>query len=140
MRDAKMALIIRTDLKMRKGKIAAQCTHAGVMALTDEMLDMGSEQSPEIIVKALVFHENDPLWAWMVKSYAKVTLKVETEQKLIEIYYAAKEEGLRAVLIMDEGRTQIPKGSYTAVAIGPNWNEDVDALVGPEGKYPLKLL
>lgn len=33
--STKMVLIVRTDLKMGKGKIASQCSHAAILCKTD---------------------------------------------------------------------------------------------------------
>ena len=61
----KMVLLIRTDLNMGKGKIAAQCCHATLAAYK------------EALVKSAKF-----LKQWEQEGQAKVTLKVESEQDL----------------------------------------------------------
>lgn len=36
-RNVKMVLVVRTDCKMEKGKMAAQCSHAAVLAYKQSM-------------------------------------------------------------------------------------------------------
>lgn len=43
---------------------------------------------------------------------------------------AAKKSGLPYYLVCDAGKTQIPAGSHTVLAIGPGLIEEVDALTG----------
>lgn len=54
----KLVLVIRTDLKMGKGKIAAQCAHAAVAAYK------AATKYPEF------------LYAWEKCGQAKITVKV----------------------------------------------------------------
>ena len=56
--DSKLVLLVRTDLKMGKGKVAAQCAHAAVAAY-----------------KAALRHPNI-LKAWERGGQTKITLKV----------------------------------------------------------------
>ena len=57
-------------------------------------------------------------------------MRIESNKDLIEIFRKAKKAGLAASLIHDAGKTQIPEGSATAVAIGPERDEKIDTLVG----------
>ncbi len=109
----KQAIVVRTDLGMGKGKIAAQVAHAAV--------------------SAYVFAETfDPMLAdkWMREGAKKVVLKVDSEKELLELFEKAKAKGLPRSLIRDAGLTQIPPGTITAIAIGPEKDEKVDAIVG----------
>jgi PTH2 family peptidyl-tRNA hydrolase len=63
--DFKMVLLIRTDLNMQKGKVAAQCCHATLSVYKQAM-----SKSPGI------------LSAWENSGQAKITLKVNSEQEL----------------------------------------------------------
>ena len=61
----KQAMVVRTDLKMRKGKIAAQCCHGSIGAY---------KKSPA-----------DKIRKWENEAYAKVVLKVKTLEELQEL-------------------------------------------------------
>lgn len=111
----KQAIVLRSDLKMGKGKIAAQASHASVMSYAT---------SPAKIA-------ND----WFEEGQKKIVLKVAGEKELMELHKQAKRLGLHSVLVHDAGHTQIPAGTLTAIAIGPDDEKKVDAVTGK-----LKLL
>ncbi len=102
--DLKQAIIVRSDLGMGKGKLAAQAAHAAVSA---------ADKSP---------YKRD----WVAEGQRKVVLKVTSEAQLIEVMRVATLEGLATAMIEDAGRTQIPSGTKTAVGIGPALEKDID--------------
>ena len=73
----KQVMIVRRDLKMGKGKIAAQCCHGAIGAY---------KKSPA-----------DKIRKWENEAYAKVVLKVETLEELTELKKLADEKGLSSV-------------------------------------------
>ncbi|MBU0636503.1 peptidyl-tRNA hydrolase Pth2 [Candidatus Micrarchaeota archaeon] len=99
--EFKQAIVIRTDLGMGKGKIAAQSSHASVTAV---------EKTQQ--------QELDWLLEWKNQGQAKIVLKVNSKKELLELFDAAKKK-LPTALIKDAGRTQIAPGEPTAIAIGP---------------------
>ena len=111
----KQVMIVRTDLKMRKGKIAAQCCHGAIGAY---------KKSPA-----------DKIRKWENEAYAKVVLKVQTKEELIELKKLADDNGISNYLVVDAGRTQIPTSSSTVLALGPDEDEILDKITGD-----LKLL
>eukprot|EP00834_Sanchytrium_tribonematis_P004495 NODE_224_length_12322_cov_0.795549.p12 type:complete len:151 gc:universal NODE_224_length_12322_cov_0.795549:6757-7209(+) len=111
--DMKMVLIARTDLKMTKGKIAAQCCHACL-----EAYESSCSKYPKLVN------------AWKSEGQAKVALKCESQQELMELYNTARRNGLVAEYIRDAGRTQIMAGSVTVLAIGPAPVEEIDKITG----------
>lgn len=106
--ELKQAILVRTDLKMGKGKIAAQSSHASV--------------------DAVLKSEKNKVEAWKQQGMKKVVLKVSNESQLIDLYEKARHEGLTAVLIVDAGKTQIKQGSVTAAGIGPDVSSRVDKI------------
>ncbi|MBT3814537.1 peptidyl-tRNA hydrolase [Candidatus Woesearchaeota archaeon] len=106
----KQVILVRQDLKLPKGKLAAQAAHASV----DAVLKSDSE-----LVKA-----------WRAEGMAKIVLKVKDEKELIKYFQLAKDEGLTASLITDAGRTVIAPGTKTCVGIGPDEEEKIDAVTG----------
>ncbi|RLE83167.1 MAG: peptidyl-tRNA hydrolase [Thermoprotei archaeon] len=114
----KQVIVVRTDIKMSRGKIAAQVAHAAVIA---------SE-------KARADHSE--WWReWFYGFQKKIVLEVRSENELLEIYRKAKESGLPVALVRDKGLTEIPPNTLTAVAIGPAPSEKIDKITGS-----LKLL
>ena len=111
----KQAMIVRTDLKMGKGKIAAQCCHGAIGAY---------KKSPQ-----------DKIRKWENEAYAKVVLKVKTKEELLELKKLADQNGISNYLVVDAGRTQIPTSSVTVLVLGPDEDEIIDEVTGD-----LKLL
>jgi PTH2 family peptidyl-tRNA hydrolase len=109
----KLALVVRSDLKMGKGKAAAQCSHAAVMAY-----------------QRALRHHPAILEQWEEGGQAKVVLKVETERELLELATMARNLGLITSLVCDAGRTQIAPGSKTVLGIGPGSVKIVDRVSG----------
>ena len=46
------------------------------------------------------------------------------------LYRAVHKTALPYYLVCDAGKTQIPAGSHTVLAIGPGLNDEIDALTG----------
>ncbi|KAJ2490016.1 hypothetical protein IWW37_003491 [Coemansia sp. RSA 2050] len=111
--DTKLVLIIRTDLGMSKGKIAAQCSHATLGCYKRAL-----KQAPAM------------LKAWEFTGQAKVTLKCSSEEELVDLQKKAQAAGLVAQSICDAGRTQIAAGSRTVLGIGPGPVSAVDRVSG----------
>ncbi|KAK1135947.1 Peptidyl-tRNA hydrolase protein 2, mitochondrial, variant 2 [Melipona bicolor] len=108
----KLILVVRTDLKMGKGKVAAQCAHAAVAAYK------AVENYPEV------------LHAWERSGQAKITVKVDSDSALKEIAKQAVAVGLLANTIKDAGHTQVKPGSRTVCAIGPGPAKLIDQVTG----------
>lgn len=111
--ELKMILIVRSDLKMGKGKVAAQCSHAAVSAYKQVQC-----RNPELLKQ------------WEYYGQPKVVVKVPDEGTLLELLYHAKEVGLPVSLIQDAGRTQIAPGSRTVLGVGPGPADLVDRVTG----------
>lgn len=111
--EFKMILIVRTDLKMGKGKVAAQCSHAAVSAYKQVQC-----RNPELLKQ------------WEYYGQPKVVVKVPDENSLLELLCHAKEVGLPVSLIQDAGRTQIAPGSRTVLGVGPGPADLVDRVTG----------
>jgi len=110
MSELKQVILVRDDLKMSKGKAAAQVAHASV----DAVLSAN---------KKLISN-------WRETGMKKVTLKVDSEIELLKYYNLAIEEDLVTSLITDAGKTEIAPGSKTCVAIGPGPEIKIDKITG----------
>jgi PTH2 family peptidyl-tRNA hydrolase len=109
----KQAIVIRTDLKMGKGKIAAQASHAAVSAAEE----------------ARKHHE--AWWEeWLDEGQRKVVVKVKSEDELLQLKQQAGQMHLPFALIHDRGLTQLPPDTLTCLGIGPAPNDEVDKITG----------
>ncbi|KAA8586442.1 peptidyl-tRNA hydrolase 2, mitochondrial [Etheostoma spectabile] len=111
--EFKMILVVRNDLKMGKGKVAAQCSHAAVAAY-----------------KQVQRRNAELLKQWEYCGQPKVVVKAPDEDTLIDLLGHAKEVGLPVSLIQDAGRTQIAPGSRTVLGIGPGPADLIDQVTG----------
>jgi len=109
----KMVIILRTDLKMSKGKIAAQAGHAAVSA------------AEEARKKHLEWWKR-----WIMEGQCKIAAKAQTEEELLELERKAKELELPFALISDRGLTELPSGTITCLGIGPAPSTEVDKITG----------
>ena len=106
----KQVIIVRADLKLPKGKLAAQCSHAAV--------------------EATFRSEKDKVREWRNSGSAKIVVKVADKKELYRFNQIAKDSGLTTALITDAGKTVIAPGTETCVAIGPDDEEKIDAITG----------
>ncbi|CAI0390618.1 unnamed protein product [Linum tenue] len=98
--DFKMVLVVRNDLKMGKGKIAAQCSHA-TLGLYKKLLNRGPKA----------------LNRWEMCAQPKVVLKIDTEEDMLLLQEKAKSLKIPSHITIDAGRTQIAPNSRTVMAL-----------------------
>ncbi len=107
----KQVIVFRSDLKMSKGKIAAQAGHAAVSA---------AEEARK--------HFKEWWKAWMKEGQCKIAVKVKSEKELLELEKQAKELALPCALIIDRGLTEVPPETITCLGIGPAPTEKIDKI------------
>ncbi|KAG7822512.1 hypothetical protein KL909_004200 [Ogataea angusta] len=116
--ECRMALVIRADLGMQKGKIAAQCAHAAV-ACYRLMSEPGSEA------------QNLPLLQrWNNRGQAKITLKCSGMDEMDTLFAKAMSLNVNAYIVHDAGRTQVEAGSATVLGLGPAPKPVLDLITG----------
>lgn len=106
----KQAILIRKDLKLSRGKLAVQTAHASVEATLKSKKD-----------KLLIWHDS---------GMKKVVLKVENLTELNKYERLAKKEKIVTAKIKDAGRTEVPPGTITCLAIGPDEAIKIDKISG----------
>lgn len=118
----KQLIIIRKDLGMNKGKLAAQAAHASMASL------LSSFKADEFGME--LTYENFPdVEQWLTGSFAKIALAVSSEEELEACYKIAKENDLLSSYIVDNGTTVfngVP--TPTCVGVGPAQSAVLDSL------------
>ncbi len=125
-RPTKQVIVIRRDLRMRRGKEIAQGAHASMAWLAERVL---ARLTPAGSVADVQLSEAER--AWLTSSFRKVTVKVGSEQELLAVYAKALEDGLVAHLVTDRGLTEfggIP--TRTCLGIGPDYDDLIDPVTG----------
>lgn len=133
MSSIKQVILIRTDLNMRKGKMAAQAAHASLKVFLDRKTSLG----PDVLHIPLT----EEMSAWVNGTFTKIVLGVESEADLLRAHEAAIQAGIPSALVQDQGRTEfhgVP--TYTTCALGPDIGEKIDRITGKDGVVPTKLL
>ena len=116
--EFKQVIIIRKDLDMGTGKLVAQGAHASLMSYLETLKE-----------------HKDVADKWLKEGEKKIVLKIDAQEKMERLAAAFKYKGIPCALVSDAGLTQLPRGTMTALGIGP-WNsKELDALTGA-----LKLL
>jgi peptidyl-tRNA hydrolase, PTH2 family len=106
--EYKQVILVRSDLKLSKGKVAAQVAHAST--------------------EATLRSDDQKVKAWRAKGMKKVILKVDGEKDLLEFNQFAKDAKITSALITDAGRTEIAPGTITCLAIGPEKEDIIDKI------------
>lgn len=124
MSDVKQVIVVRKDLNMRKGKIAAQVAHAAMKFLVD---NNEADRGDEITVK-LTPEEAQ----WLLSgSFTKVVVGVDSEDALRDLVFQAELADIEVHPIIDAGRTEfngVP--TLTCAAFGPCTAEELDKITG----------
>lgn len=123
MEDVKQVIVVRKDLQMRKGKMAAQVAHAAMMFLLDAD---EAERPGELHVKL------DPAEVlWLTTGYKKVVVGVDSEESLQNIVFKAKMAGIEAHIVTDMGLTEFHgEPTVTCAALGPCEANVIDSITG----------
>lgn len=106
----KQVIVVRGDIDLGAGKLAAQVAHASISA-----------------ADAARSAERD---RWMAGGQTKVVLRAPNETALEDLERQAVRRDLPTALITDAGRTELEPGTTTALGIGPAREDEVDTVTG----------
>ena len=125
-RPTKQVIVIRRDLKMRRGKEIAQGAHASMAWLRQRIMPRLTPAGRAVQVQ---FSEAER--AWLELSMRKVTVKVGSEQELLDVYDKALAAGLVVHMITDRGLTEFGgTPTRTCLAVGPDYDDLIDPVTG----------
>ncbi|WP_456482387.1 peptidyl-tRNA hydrolase Pth2 [Methanopyrus sp.] len=108
----KQVIVVRGDLELSRGKLAAQVAHASLGAF------LRAKES------------GAPVEEWLKEGQKKVVLECEDEEELLELHELAKRRGLPSFLVRDAGLTELEPGTVTCLGIGPEREEEIDRITG----------
>lgn len=125
----KQVIIIRKDLKMRRGKEIAQGCHASMGAILKLGQYFTAEDTEGQPMHTFVANLDDRISPWLMGRFAKIVVTVDSESALLELNEQAEKAHILSCLIKDAGFTEfrgVP--TYTALAIGPDYSDIVDQI------------
>lgn len=108
--ELKQVILVRQDLKMSKGKIAAQASHASVECLLKTHKDLIEE--------------------WREQGMKKIILKVKDKAELMKYRKLAQDANISTCVITDAGHTEVEPGTVTCIGIGPDDENKIDRITG----------
>lgn len=106
----KQLIVVRKDLKMPAGKLAAQVAHASVESVLNS-----SKANIE---------------SWKDDGAKKVVVYVNSKEELFALQRKAKTLKLVTAVIRDAGRTFFKIPTVTCMGIGPDSDEKIDKVTG----------
>ena len=111
--EYKVVILVRNDLKLSKGKAAAQACHAALSCALAAQKKHASEFS-----------------SWNSAGQKISVLKVDGERDLFEFKAIAERQGITCSIVCDAGRTEVEPGTYTCLGIGPEKQSVLDKITG----------
>jgi len=137
MNDIKQVLVVRKDLNMRKGKIAAQCSHASLKVFFDMMIieyGLNTVKNGDAYKYVLWFPKGeigDDMYEWINGLFKKIVVGVDNLADVVNSYEEAKRQGLPCSIIYDAGLTEFGGvKTITCCAIGPANSNKIDKITG----------
>jgi PTH2 family peptidyl-tRNA hydrolase len=132
-----MVIVVRKDLNMRKGKIAAQVAHASMKVLLDKMtftdisLVTPPSSNPRFVDMSMIIPKSSSLYGWLTGSFTKVVVSVNSLEELLELQTKSNAMGILNAVITDAGRTEFHgEPTVTCIAIGPGESDKIDEITG----------
>lgn len=124
MEDVKQVIVVRKDLNMRKGKLAAQVSHSSMMSITNQMFKFGN-------YRILHLKPNISLSIWLNGLFTKIVVGVDSYNELINLIMKAEDIGIKVFRCVDAGKTEfsgVP--TLTCAAFGPDFSSKLDMITG----------
>jgi PTH2 family peptidyl-tRNA hydrolase len=120
--SVKQVILMRKDLKMSAGKVAAQAGHAAVRgylyASTRKKRLPGDERCSTLCEY------------WIENGMTKICLQVDSVEQLAKLIAQASYAGLPTQVIIDAGFTELDGPTTTCGVIGPARAQHIDTITG----------
>ena len=112
--SVKQVILVRKDLDMPPGKLAAQVAHASINAF---------------LAKGQTDYDHE-IFKWLDTGATKVVLEVQNLDELVQKIAQANVHGLSTAIVKDEGRTVFNEPTITCGAIGPADSDVINLITG----------
>lgn len=127
----KQVIVVRKDLNMRKGKIAAQVAHASMMFVIRSFeYDRKHWEQVYEDIGSIPLQLTGEQYAWLDGNYRKIVAYVDSHQELCDLQDKAADAGIAIYPIIDAGLTEFKEPTLTCCAFGPDEDVKLDAITG----------
>ena len=134
-RYLRQVIVVRKDLCMPSGKLAAMVAHAAMTFICNGIMPrVWLPDSIELLLTPIQLQwltEVEPgledLWQL---SFAKIVLAVKDLQELLDVETAALSAGLDCHRVVDGGHSHNKPRDIACIAIGPDWPEKLHPVTG----------
>lgn len=136
----KQVIVVRKDLSMPSGKLAAMVAHASMTFLLRKAKWVPENHvSPtyDLVIKGLTSEQTK--WCTEIEhgleycdqlSFAKIVLAVDDKSQLQEVMSAAHAAQLECHLVIDGGHSHNKPNTLVCAAIGPDTAERLEPVTG----------
>jgi peptidyl-tRNA hydrolase, PTH2 family len=106
----KQVIVVNEELKLPRGKLAAQVAHAALAAFLEATREAQRR--------------------WLADGMPKVVVRCESEVELLALQAQAEQAAVPVAAIRDAGHTVVEAGTLTCIGFGPASREQLDAITG----------
>lgn len=134
----RQVIVVRTDLSMPRGKIAAMAAHASMTFIAQRFGDWEYYPGNDAwFPDADGYSTAEKLWLTELEpgsddqlSFAKIVCGVDTEAELQYLFEEAVDHGLVVQKVIDGGYSHNKPGTFVAIAIGPDYPDNLNPVTG----------
>ena len=106
----KQVIVVRSDLNLSPGKLAAQVAHASLFS---------AGNADDAVVER-----------WKAQGSKKVVLVAKNLKHIQQLHEKCKQLGIAHSVISDAGLTELKKGTVTCIGIGPADEKNINKVTG----------
>lgn len=123
MNDVKQVIVVRKDLSMKKGQLAAHVAEASIKFLTD---NNESVRGDELTIKL-----NPEEAIWLNEGFKKIVLGIDSKDALENLIFRAELDGIEVYPIVVQNPDEF-NGDRTLVcaSFGPASSQDLSKVIG----------
>lgn len=122
MKNVKQVIVVRKDLRLKKGKIASLAAHAAMQFILD---NNESDRPDELQVKL-----SQQEIHWLKGTFDKDVLGVDSQDALSDMVLRAELNGINVYSIFDKSKKPDEGPQLVCAAFGPDEEDQLTQIVG----------
>jgi PTH2 family peptidyl-tRNA hydrolase len=121
-KNVKQVIVVRKDLRLRKGKIASLASHAAMQFI----LDNNESDRPDELQVKLSQQEVE----WIKGTFDKDVLGIDSHDALIDMVLKAELNGVNVYSIFDKSKKPDEGPQLVCAAFGPDEEDQLAQIIG----------